>query len=305
MKIECPTCHLAGKINELELPPAGRQLTCPRCKNDFQVTKPAVAGGVAVTNSCPSCQYATFTDEMFTVCPKCGLSAEEGQILSRKLRERAQLQRDQEALTRSLRNPDLVQVPIKESAAEPPRAAQAVEMTAWPCGGLGVALLCYGATGLLHYYRKDWQAVLSEPVLVPVSKLFVFFSLGLLPWLATLFSLYFIWAACRFAKLATGSLGRLTEGAWAGVALVLIHQALAFFNWARVSSSTPSLSYYAVGVLNSLVLTALLGAPFYLLLWHLKRDTIIRDFKKARALSGQRQNRASHTDVTDLADKDR
>ena len=299
MKIECPTCHLAGKINELELPPAGRELTCPRCKKSFQVAKPPAAGGVAMMGSCPSCQYSTFSEEMFTVCPKCGLSAEEGQILSRKLRDKAQLQRDQEALTRSLRNPDLVQVPIKESAAQPLKAAPAVELTAWLCIALGVALLCYGASGLFNYYREDWQAVLSEPTLVPVSKLFVFFSLGLLPWLATLFSLYFIWAACRFAKLARGSLGRLSEGAWAGVALVVIYEAVAFFNWARVSSSTPSLSYYAVGVLSSLVMIALLGSPFYLLLWHLKRDTILREFKKGRAPQGQRQNRASHTDVTD------
>jgi predicted Zn finger-like uncharacterized protein len=284
MKIECPSCQLAGKINELELPPTGRELICPRCKKSFQVAKPPAVGGVAMMGSCPSCQYSTFGEEMFTVCPKCGLSAEEGQILSRKLREREQLQRDQEALHRSLRNPDLVQAPARESAAEPPRAAQAVELTAWLCGALGAALLCYGAAGLFNYYRKDWQAVLSEPMLVPVSRLYVFFSLGLLPWLATLFSLHFTWAAYRFAKLAQGSLGRLTESAWAGVALVVIYQAVAFFNWARVSSSTPSLSYYAVGVLNCLVMIALMGAPFYLLLWHLKRDTIVREFKKARAL---------------------
>jgi hypothetical protein len=32
MKIECPSCHLAGKANELEFPPEGRNFECPRCK---------------------------------------------------------------------------------------------------------------------------------------------------------------------------------------------------------------------------------------------------------------------------------
>jgi predicted Zn finger-like uncharacterized protein len=284
MKIECPSCHLAGKINELELPPVGRDLTCPRCKNSFHVAKPpAAAGNQPMMNSCPSCQYATFTDEMFAVCPKCGMTAEEGRILTVKKRQREQQSRDQEALQRSFRNPDLVKAPVAESAVTPPRAAPAVEMTAWLCIAVGAGLFCYGGSGLLRYYSKDWQAVLSEPLLEPVSKLFVFFSLGMMPWLLTLFGLYFACSAYRFAKLSKGSPARLTESAWAGVAVAIIHQLLAFFNWARVSSSTPTLSYYAVGVLSSLLMAALLGAPFFVLVRFLKGDTISRELRKAQS----------------------
>ena len=286
MKIECPSCRLAGKINELELPPGGRRITCPRCKSDFQVEKPPPpVGSKALRNSCPSCHYATFTEEMFADCPKCGMSAEDYQVLSRKQREREQTLRDQEALNRSFRNPDLVKVAKEESVAEPVRAAQAVELTARLCLVLGGALLCYGVLGLANYYQKDWQAVLSEAVLEPVSRFFVFFSLGLVPWLVTLFSLHFVWAAYQFLELREGSPGRLAQGAWAGIAVVVSYEGIAFIKWARVSSSTPSLSYYAVGVLSSLFMAALLGAPFLVLLWFLKSEVITREFKKAQILN--------------------
>jgi len=103
-----------------------------------------------------------------------------------------------------------------------------------------------------------------------------------MPWIIALFSLYFLWSAYRLVQLSQDSLARLTESAWAGIAVVVIHQVMAFFNWARVSSSTTSLSYYAVGVLSSLFMIALLGAPFFVLIRFLKTDVILRGFKKAQ-----------------------
>jgi predicted Zn finger-like uncharacterized protein len=280
MKIECPSCHLVGKINELELPPEGRHLNCPRCKNSFHVVKPPDTGGNnRLMNSCPSCHYATFTDEMFTICPKCGLTGDDYQEISHKQQEREQLLHDQEILNRSFRNPDLVKVPTEETVPERARVAQPVAVTAWLCIAVGGAFLCYGIFGLVNYYSKDWQAVLSEPSLEPVSKLSVFFSLGFIPWLVTLFSIYLSWAALWFLKLRGGSHKMLTECAWAGFAVVVTHETVNFINWVRVSSSTPSLSYYAVGVLSSLLMIALFGAPFIVLLWYLKSDMIIREFK--------------------------
>jgi predicted Zn finger-like uncharacterized protein len=285
MQIECPSCHLAGKVNELELPPLGRQFTCPRCKSSFLVAKPAAAGNLATMNSCPSCHYATFTEEVFAVCPKCGMTAQDYQTLTQKQREKEQAQRNQEALQRSFRNPDLVQVATAEPGPEPVRSAPEIEVAAWLCLAFGCALLCYGCVGLANYYSKDWQAVLSEPVLVPVSKWYVFFSLGLIPWLTTLCSLFFVWAAYRFLRLRDDALERLRAGAWAGVAVVVMYEAVALVSWIGASSSTPTFSYYAVGILSSLFMIALLGAPFFVLIWYLERDAIIRAFNKARVLS--------------------
>jgi predicted Zn finger-like uncharacterized protein len=286
MKIECPSCHLVGNFNELGLPPDGRNLNCPRCKNSFHVVKPPDKGGsTRLMNSCPSCNYSTFTDEMFAICPKCGLSADDCQEISRKRQERERVQLDQEVLNRSYRNPDLNRAPAEEPAHEPPRAAQPVQLTALLCILLGAALFCYGITGLVNYYSKDWQAVLSEPLLEPVSNLYVFFSLGFLPWLATLYSIYFILAAVMFLKLKAGSRKRLSESAWAGIAVAVIYEAAGFVHWVRIGSSNPAISYYAVGVLSALFMTALLAAPFLILLWYLESDVVVREFKKSQRLS--------------------
>jgi uncharacterized C2H2 Zn-finger protein len=288
MKIECPSCHLTGNVNELELPPLGRTLACPRCKISFHVAKPAAsASQPGLRNSCPSCQYATFTEEMFADCPKCGMTAEEYQLFTRKQRDREQSARDHESLNRSFRNPDLIKAPVEESAAEPVRVVQAIEVTAWSCLAVAGVLLIYGILGLVKYYSKDWQAVLSEPVLEPVTKFFVFFHLGLIPWLVTLFSLYFSAMAYQFLRVRGESLKRLAESAWAGIGVVIVYEIVAFCDWARLSSGKQSLSYYAVGMLSALMMSALLGAPFFALLWHLNRDQIVREFNKARVLSGR------------------
>lgn len=291
MKIECPSCHLTGTINEVELPDQGRRLTCPRCKGEFYVEKPAPpASRAGMMNSCPACQYSTFTDEMFAVCPKCGMTAENYQAVARKQKEREQAARDQEALNRSFRNPDLVTPATELSATVPAKATQPVEVVGGICLAVGAALLFYGVTGLLNYYSRDWQAELAEQVLVPVSKLSVFFKLGLIPWLVTLFSLHLAWSAYSFAKVRDGALQWLTQSAWAGVAVAVLYEMVAFVEWVRVSSSTPTLSYYAVGILSSLFVSALLAAPFLVLLWQLQSDRITRAFRKVHLLSRNDRN---------------
>ena len=72
MKVECPSCHLAGTVNELELPPEGRELTCPRCKKSFHIDRPPLDPDLRPMNVCPACQYSTFSEETFIACPKCG-----------------------------------------------------------------------------------------------------------------------------------------------------------------------------------------------------------------------------------------
>jgi len=166
-----------------------------------------------------------------------------------------------------------------QQAAEVPRAAKPIELTAWSCLATGAALFFYAVAGILNYYSRDWQAILSEPVLVPFSKLYVFAHLGLVPWLVLLFSLYLSFSGYLFLKLKDGSLQRLTEAAWFGVAVAAIHQSVSFYDWATISSSSPGLSYYAVGLFNALLLMALLAAPCAALLWFLRSDCITREFR--------------------------
>jgi predicted Zn finger-like uncharacterized protein len=282
MKIECPSCHLTGKVNEVELPPDGSFFNCPRCKSSFHVTKPAPpAGNTQLMNICPACQYSTFTDEQFAVCPKCGLSAVDHQEKLRNRQEQEQMQRDLEALHRSYRNPDLVRLTQEVVLPEQVRVAESVRITGWLCIAAGGALLCYGLAALVNYYSKDWQAILSEPLLEPLSRTRVFFSIGFFPWLVTLFSICLITVASQFLKLQGWAHKGLMKCAWGGMAVAVITETADFINGARISSSTPSLSYYAIGVISSLFMTLVWSAPACALLWYLQQDGIRREFPEA------------------------
>jgi len=188
--------------------------------------------------------------------------------------------------------PEPAPAPFKEEIADPfwlfepapaPTPAQSVEVTAWLVMALGGALLAYGITGLMNYYSRDWQAALSQPLLVPVSKLSIFFQLGFIPWTVTLSSLYLVWAADRFRKLRKDSLSRLIEGAWSGVALAVLYEAVEFGNWVRISFK-PTFSYYVAGAADSLLWALLLSAPFAGLLFYLKSAGFSREFRKASQL---------------------
>ncbi|HEX9022316.1 MAG TPA: zinc-ribbon domain-containing protein [Geobacteraceae bacterium] len=279
MKIECPSCHLSGKVNELELPPDGREFKCPRCKAAFHVNKPPPpAGKQELMSMCPACQYSTFTDELFAICPRCGLVGSEYRERFRKQQEAGQLQRDRELLTRSHRNPDLMAPASEAEVPEIASAPQPIKITAWSCMAAAGALLLYGLKGLLTYYSQDWQAVLSEQFLEPVSGTSVFFRLGFIPWLITLFAGYLLFTALMFLRLQVGCLQRLKECAWAGLALGVIHETVDFIKWLEISSSTPSFNYFITGILSSSFWIALWSAPSVALLWCLRSDWISREF---------------------------
>jgi predicted Zn finger-like uncharacterized protein len=278
MKIQCPHCRLSGKINEVELPDAGRELQCPRCKKSFHVDKPpAPAGGQDLMNICPACQYSTFTEEMFAVCPKCGLVAGNYREKIRKQQEKEQLQHDHEVLTRSHRNPDLVTTLDVESAPEKPVIPQTVRITGMACIAVGGLLLMYGVSGLMNYYGKDWQAALSEPFVEPVSKTSLFFRLGFVPWLVTLYSAYFIAAAGLLLARMKGARRELIRGAWGGVGMGVVHELADFIDWLRISSSSPSFSYIITGILNALFWIALLIAPALALIWFLRSEKMLQE----------------------------
>jgi predicted Zn finger-like uncharacterized protein len=278
MKIQCPSCHLSGKVNEVELPAAGRELICPRCKKSFHVAKPPPStGGQDLMNICPACQYSTFTDELFAVCPKCGVV---GSIYREKIRKKQgveQIRRDHEALTRSHRNPDLVTTLAEDVVPEKASIPQTVLITGIVCIALGGLLLIYGVSGLMNYYGKDWQAILSEPFVEPESKTSIFFRLGSVPWLITLYSAYFIAVAGLFLAQKGGARRELIRGAWGGVVMGAVHEIAGFMEWLRISSSSPSFSYILTGIMNSLLCAALWCSLPLALIWFLRSDRMPRE----------------------------
>ncbi len=295
MIIECPECRLSGNINEVELPPEGRYMSCPRCKTNFHVAKPPLpADSRFLMNTCPVCQYSTFTDEMFAVCPKCGHSGKDYKQVLKKREEPVrqapleelpplqenmeQLKRDLDAMTRSHRNPDLVKAPAEVASPERPKAPEPVRWTGGLSIAAGAALFLLGFLGLNKYYSKDWQAILSEPLLEPLSKTRVFFGMGLMPWLRTLVGVWIIVVASQFLNQQVWARKELERCAWGGLALGVINEVVGFIEWARISSSSPSFSYYAIGVVGSLFMIVVWSIPSLALLWYLRREPIMSAF---------------------------
>ncbi|TGU74137.1 DUF4388 domain-containing protein [Geomonas terrae] len=175
-----------------------------------------------------------------------------------------------------------------EEGAPPP---EIVEITAWLVMAVGAAALLYGITGLMKYYGTDWQAVLSEPYLVPVSKLSVFFDLGFIPWTVTVAGIHLLWAAYQFWKLRKGGLRRLVEGAWSGITVAVIYEVVQFLQWVKLASSHAALSYYTVGVVGLIFGTALLSAPFAGLLLCLRSEWMLRELRKVYLIPVAATNR--------------
>jgi hypothetical protein len=285
MKIECPSCHLTGNMHEIDIPPEGRYFDCPRCKTGFHIAKPAPSADSGhLMNTCPVCQYSTFTEEMFSSCPKCGATAVSYKEMLRKRAEREQMLHDEEVLNRSMRNPELILPPVGSTSAavEPeqvkPKVPRPIMVISWLCIAAGALILCYGMDGLSNYYGKDWQAVLSVPFIEPVSKIRIFFSLGLLPWLHTMYAAGFIAVASQFLMLRPWAPRGMTMCAWGGVGLGVINGIAAFVNYIKIASSSPSFTYCALGVISSLFMILLWSAPFLALLWYLQKESILREF---------------------------
>jgi hypothetical protein len=184
---------------------------------------------------------------------------------------------NQEPLLRSILNSDLPQA----LAADEGRNATPlpVRYTGWGCFALGLALLCYGLYGLVSYYGSDWQTILSEGRSESISKIEVFFRLGFIPWLFTMFSSVFLTVAGRFLLLRDRARKEMQMAAWAGVAVCAVYEAAEFIYWVRISNS-PSFSYCAIGLTSSLLMTVLWSLPFLALRWYLQSEAIVREFPK-------------------------
>lgn len=300
MKIECPSCQLTGNINSVDVPTEGRNFDCPRCKSSFFVAKPAPGPENSYPMSiCPTCQYSTFTDELFAVCPKCGtkgtdyremLRNKSAERLARRdsvtddppepttLVDRNQVQHDFELLTRSLRNPDFATAAPLEVVAEKPVIPMPIRISGWAAVAAGAVFLSYGLAGLAHYYGTDWQTLLSVPLLEPVSKTIIFFKYGFFPWLRTLTGLGLVLAAIQFLALKPWAPKVLTCLCWGGIGLMLVQEAVGIVNRVLITSGSPSAIFYVDCLLSYLIKVSLWSVPSLAVLWLLSRDETLREY---------------------------
>lgn len=215
---------------------------------------------------------------ILAVCPHCGMVGSEYQAELRKKKEMEREQKQAEhnrELLRSILSPDLLRAPAADEERD--AATLSIRYAGRGCFALGVVLLCYGLYGLASYYGNDWQSILSEGRLEPVSKIKVFFRLGFLPWLFTLFGGVFLKVVSRFLLLRDRARKEMQMAAWAGVGVCAVHEVAEFISWVRISSS-PTFFYCATGLASSLLMTVLLSLPFLALLRYLRSEAIVREF---------------------------
>jgi len=254
-------------------------LVCPRCKEQFRIAKPRKkATSPFATNTCPTCGYSTFCEEVFDECPHCGSDVK---LAMERKREDEARKREQELLNRNYRSAsaEVAVLPAADAAAplpdtaashsrgfaELPDAITPVTAVGWGMVTVAAVLLCLGCWGLLHYWGTDIQAQLSEQSIEPVSAWQVFWGYGFLPWVEFLVGGALLAAAWGFLKRVSWGLQGMM---WATRGLLLlapVYELIRYIIWI-VSAIAPPWWAYLVELLSCLLVAALLMLPLYLLL---------------------------------------
>lgn len=284
MRIECPHCKASGTINDLSIPEEGMYLSCPRCKQGFQIKKPRRQMTSAyATNTCPSCGYSTCCEEVFDQCPRCGVVVKT--LMEQKLAQEAR-RREQELHARNLAAP--VPPPPSSSSkylrsevaeTERPKLQLAgfangfdpVAAVGWGAALVAVVLLATGLIGLTRYHGSDIQAQLSEQSVEPVSAWQVFWGYGFWPWVATVFGAMVLLAAFGFLQRQPWGRKAMEGVVLAALVLGPLYELVGYVVWI-VKSIAPPWWAYLVELLSVLLISALCVVPLLLLLQYVRGD---------------------------------
>lgn len=293
MRIECPNCKASGNVNDLEIPDDGMILACPRCKESFRVEKPRKkATSAFATNTCPSCGYSTFCEEVFDECPHCGLDVKVA--LARKREEAAQ-KRELELRNQSVRPdttvamplPSGVKVPTAAAVAEKPAISLAnfangfdpVAAVGWGIAAWAAIFLLLGGWGVIDYLGSDIQTQLSERSVEPVSALQVFWGYGFLPWVKLIYGLVALIAAFGFLQRAVWGMQAVQQVVIGSLVLIPVYEIGQYILWIVKSIAPPWWAYLVEG-LSTLLISALCMVPLYFLLIYLKSLAFNRLYKQ-------------------------
>lgn len=286
MKISCPKCGASGNLPDHEIPEEGRFLSCPKCKNGFDVKKPKATSNEYLVDVCPACAYSTFGDERFGTCPKCGVFIKT--FVDRQREEMARA-REQEILNRKFSRDTAPPPPMpmpngssSASTAPAPKAESSIDIgemieNLHPVNliGYGVAvaavvILLIGVFGVFDYYGTDYQAKLSEEnialgIEVRVSVLKTFLYHGLVPWIEMLYGASLLAVAVFFLQKQAQARQALGWLLWGLIVYVPILMIVRFFNW-WFQPIPHNWSGYAINFFNIIFISALVGLPLYLLI---------------------------------------
>jgi Na+/proline symporter len=298
MKIECPGCHLVGNIDDSRVPATGLAMICPKCQKHFTAEPPANGPEEqrAMLDTCPVCQYATFTEEKFAVCPKCGLDVAEHQKKQLEYRKPSaerqksqpvrrhqdepvvrmteeQRHRDEDARRRFGldRPPGTVEKDEPHVARPSMDAPLPVMLVGWGTVVVSLLLLVYSGAGFIEYSDKVKEAAAAVAANeVPQSPTVLFFGYLFAPSLFAVYAAAMALIGAQFLRMKKQFVRPLGIGAWIGVLLVVIMKLTdILLSFGRASSSA-SFSYYAMAIVGDLMMAALWIAPFLVLAEYLK-----------------------------------
>lgn len=302
MKIECPGCKLSGNIDDATVPATGLAMTCPRCKKPFTIEKTAFSAetAAAMLDSCPKCQYSTFSDEKFAVCPKCGLVVadyQRVQLAARQNQKRhsaasssrppseqgvaplpklssEQLQQEEEARRKYGLDkvPGVIEIAEDTVAAGPSMETQLpILIAGWGVIAAALILAGFGVSGIMEYLDKlkEAQAAMAAAEETRSGSV-LFFQFFLFPTLSVIFAAVLLVFAAQFLAMKKWSISAMQGGAWAGVGLLSLMKISDMIFWFRRASTDASIGYYAMGVFGDVLLLLLYIAPFMALAEYLK-----------------------------------
>lgn len=291
MRIECPECKLTGNMDESTIPATGMTMSCPRCKAHFTVLRPESGSTPesAMLDNCPSCQYATFSEEKFAVCPKCGL------VVADYLRNKLGGRSPAKPSTMPRNSGDGAQQPVrlteeqlrKEEEArrrhgldvlpeDPDNAVSGVfSFSEIPlpilivgCVTLVAALglLIYGVSGIFEYSAKASaaEAALKAGDAAPSGGA-LFMGFAFFPILKVIYALAMMLFGLQFLLQRLWSVKALEKGAWVGMALLGTMELADMVAWFRRASDSASFGYYATGLFAGLLSAVLWIAPLFVL----------------------------------------
>ena len=263
MKISCPKCNASGSIPDHEVPESGRFISCPRCNEGFTVTKTRAAHDAYLVDTCPSCSFSTFGDEIFSTCPKCGIAVK---TFVERQREEQRLKHNQELLGKKFSNVDVAPPPPEPavSIADIIDNLHPVNLISWGVAAVAVVILCLGLWGIIGYDAAGIKALLTEEGGEPVSGLYVFMHYGLLHWLKLIYGLAALAASILLMKRLKIALQMLSYVLWGAIVLVPLSYVVTFIYWV-VAPIPHTIGGYLIEILNILFMSALVAIPLYLL----------------------------------------
>jgi len=240
-------------------------------------------------NMCPACGYSTFTDETFPSCPACGATG------SNRLRRLLRIQ-EKEA-ERSGSNSQFTEKRVSEqkigkytemqdlsggtgydhpsekhALAPTLRISSPMKLTGWVAAGGGGFLICTAISGLFSYYMKDWQSILSVPLLEPASRLEVFLKAGLFPWLRFILGSCYIGASYRYLTGGRRTPQLLSILSYGIIVFQLIGKSVIVVNRIALTSGSPSSIFYIDRCVTFIVTIFFWSSPFLAVILLLRYD---------------------------------